>query len=339
MVPIGMGVRMARTMRAAVFRGTETGLVLEDRPVPTPGAGEVLLRVRACGVCRTDLHVIDGDLTRPRLPVIPGHQIIGEVVGGVGHPVGARVGVPWVGWTCGECGYCRSERENLCPDASFTGYQRDGGFAEYCVADARYCVPMPPGIGDVRAAPLLCAGLIGYRAYRMAGEAHRLGFYGFGSAAHVLIQVAVHDGREVYAFTRPGDEDGQHFARDLGAVWAGSSDELAPVALDAAIIFAPVGALVPTALAAVAPGGRVVCAGIHMSDIPSFPYRVLWEERSVTSVANLTRRDATEFLALAPTIPIETQVAAYALDRIGDALDDLRRGRVQGSAVVVPARS
>jgi len=326
-------------MRAAVFRGTETGLVLEDRPVPTPGAGEVLLRVRACGVCRTDLHVIDGDLTRPRLPVIPGHQIIGEVVGGVGHPVGARVGVPWVGWTCGECGYCRSERENLCPDASFTGYQRDGGFAEYCVADARYCVPMPPGIGDVRAAPLLCAGLIGYRAYRMAGEAHRLGFYGFGSAAHVLIQVAVHDGREVYAFTRPGDEDGQHFARDLGAVWAGSSDELAPVALDAAIIFAPVGALVPTALAAVAPGGRVVCAGIHMSDIPSFPYRVLWEERSVTSVANLTRRDATDFLALAPTIPIETQVAAYALDRIGDALDDLRRGRVQGSAVVVPARS
>jgi propanol-preferring alcohol dehydrogenase len=338
MVRWGMGVRVAKTMRAVVFRGVEAGLAVEDRPVPEPGPGEVLLRVRACGVCRTDLHVVDGDLTRPTLPVILGHQVVGEVIGGEGHARGTRVGVPWLGWTCGECGYCRSDRENLCPDARFTGYQRDGGFAEYCVADARYCFPIPPGIGDVRAAPLLCAGLIGYRAYRMAGDAPRLGFYGFGSAAHVLTQVARHDGREVFAFTRAGDDDAQHFARDLGAVWAGASEDAPPQPLDAAIIFAPVGALVPVALRAVVPGGRVVCAGIHMSDIPSFPYEILWEERSVMSVANLTRRDGAEFLALAPTIPIETHVSAYALDRTADALDDLRAGRVQGSAVVVPAR-
>jgi len=334
-----MGVKVPRTMRAAVFRGVEAGVVVEERPVPEPGPSEVLLRVRACGVCRTDLHVVDGDLTRPTLPVIPGHQIVGEVVGGEGHARGTRVGVPWLGWTCGACGYCTSERENLCPDARFTGYQYDGGFAEYCVADARYCFPIPAGIGDVRAAPLLCAGLIGHRSYRMAGDAPRLGLYGFGSAAHVITQVARHEGREVYAFTRADDDDGQHFARDLGAVWAGASDEAPPEPLDAAIIFAPVGALVPAALRAVVPGGRVVCAGIHMSDIPSFPYSILWEERSVMSVANLTRRDATEFLALAPTIPIETHVSAYALDRIVDALDDVRAGRVQGSAVVVPGRA
>jgi propanol-preferring alcohol dehydrogenase len=333
-----MGSKVPEVMRAVVATGPGAELVVEDRAVPAAGPGEVLLRVRACGVCRTDLHLVDGELPQAEFPVVPGHQIVAEVVGGEGHPMGARVGVPWLGWTCGECARCLADHENLCERAEFTGCQRDGGFAEYCVADARYCFPIPAGMGDVRAAPLLCAGLIGYRAYRMAGDAPKLGLYGFGSAAHVLTQVARHEGREVYAFTRPGDEDGQHFARDLGAVWAGTSEETPPALLDAAIIFAPVGALVPTALRAIAPGGRVVCAGIHMSDIPSFPYRDLWKERGIVSVANLTRRDAAEFLALAPTIPVETHVSAYALDRVADALADLRAGRLQGSAVIVPGR-
>ena len=329
-------------MRAMVLK--EPGRPLEEveRSGPAPGPDEVRIRVRACGVCRTDLHIVDGELTEPSLPLIPGHQIVGEVVergsGVESLEEGQRVGVPWLGWTCGECWYCRHDMENLCDRAEFTGYDRDGGFAEETVADARYAFPLPGGAGDLQVAPLLCAGLIGYRAYRMAvetaGEVTRIGLYGFGSAAHILAQVAGHDGRDVFAFTRPGDEEGQTFARQLGAVWAGPSDEEPPEPMDAAIIFAPVGPLVPAALRAVRKAGAVVCAGIHMSEIPAFPYDILWEERVIRSVANLERRDAREFLELAPRVPVNTEVHTYDLGEANGALDDLREGRFSGSAVL-----
>lgn len=326
-------------MRAMILERQGQPLKASDLPEPKPGAGQVLIRVRTCGVCRTDLHVVDGDLTEPKLPLVPGHQIVGTVErlgeGVGGFSIGDRVGVPWLGGSCGVCNYCRSNRENLCDQSRYTGYQIDGGFAEMCVADSNFCFPIPAGYPDLKAAPLLCAGLIGYRALRMAGDARRLGFYGFGAAAHILIQVAKHQNREVYAFTRKGDDLAQSFALKLGAVWSGSSDETAPVPLDAAIIFAPAGELVPTALRAVVKGGTVVCAGIHMSDIPSFPYSILWEERSIKSVANLTRRDGEEFMALAPRVPIETEVHRYDLEDANRALDDLREGRFTGAAVVV----
>jgi propanol-preferring alcohol dehydrogenase len=326
-------------MRAMVLDKPGETLKLRDIPRPTPRAGEILIKVHACGVCRTDLHVVDGDLTEPILPVVPGHQIIGTVaaVGDGVKPLatGQRVGVPWLGGSCGECRYCQSERENLCDHARYTGYQINGGFAEYCVADAHFCFPIPEDYPDLQAAPLLCAGLIGYRSLRMAGDGRRLGFYGFGAAAHILIQVARFEGREVYAFTRPGDTPSQAFAKKLGAVWAAGSDRIPDEPLDAAIIFAPVGDLVPAALKAVAKGGIVVCAGIHMSDIPSFPYSLLWQERVLRSVANLTRRDGEEFLALAPMVPVKTEVHPYPLEKAGDALDDLRAGRFDGAAVIV----
>lgn len=307
---------------------------------PVAGAGEVVVRVAACGVCRTDLHVVDGDLTGPKLPLVPGHEIVGTVdrigPGVRGFSIGQRVGIPWLGRTCGECRYCRMHRENLCDHPGFTGYQIDGGYAEYAKAAADYCFPIPERYGDVEAAPLLCAGLIGYRAWRMAGEAQVLGLYGFGAAAHIVAQVAVARGQRVYAFTRPGDREAQGFARRLGAHWAGGSDELPPEPLDAAILFAPVGALVPAALRALRKGGRVVCAGIHMSDIPGFPYRLLWEEREIVSVANLTRDDGREFLELAGQIDIRTETIAYPLEQANAALDDLRGGRFQGAAVLVP---
>ncbi len=306
---------------------------------PAPGPGQVLLRVRCCAVCRTDLHVADGDLPAAKLPLVLGHEIVGTVAalgdGVTRFAAGDRVGVPWLGWTCGQCGYCTTGRENLCPRAQFTGHQIDGGFAEYTVADARYAFPLPDGYADLEAAPLLCAGLIGYRALRAAGDARRLGLYGFGAAAHLVAQVARHEGRQLFAFTRPGDADGQGFARRLGAEWAGGSDSAPPEPLDAAIIFAPVGRLVPAALRVVAPGGTVVCAGIHMSDIPSFPYELLWGERAVRSVANLTRRDGESFLRLAPQVPVRTEARPYALADTNRALDDLRAGRVHGAAVIV----
>lgn len=309
-------------------------------PRPDPGPGQVLLEVRACGVCRTDLHVADGELPDPSLPLALGHEIVGRVVqGGEGagrFQLGARVGVPWLGWTCGECGYCRSGRENLCDRARFTGYQLQGGYAEYAVADERYCFPIPAAFGDVEAAPLLCAGLIGYRALVAAGSGSRLGLYGFGAAAHLVLQVARHKGRRVFAFTRPGDDAAQRFARDLGAEWAGASDQDSPEPLDAAILFAPVGALIPIALRAVVKGGTVVCAGIHMSPIPSFSYDLLWGERVVRSVANLTRKDGAEFFRLLETIPIRTVTEALPLDHANEALDRLRRGQLQGAAVLVP---
>ncbi len=328
-------------MRAMRLRRVGQPLVLEEVPRPQPGPGEVLVRVLACGVCRTDLHVVDGELTEPKLPLVPGHEIVGRVdapgEGVSGFETGDLVGVPWLGWTCGDCDHCRAGRENLCVRAEFTGYTRNGGYAEFTVADARYCFPVS-GYSPEAAAPLLCAGLIGYRSWRMAGgeEPRRLGIYGFGAAAHILAQVAVAKGQELYAFTRPGDTQAQDFARRLGAVWAGSADETPPCPLDAAILFAPVGELVPTALSHVRPGGRVVSGGIHMSDIPSFPYRLLWEERSIHSVANLTRRDGEEFLALAPTVPVETETRAYPLAQANQALDDLRHGRFTGAAVLIP---
>ncbi len=322
-----------------LMRNGAGALELCERAVPAPARGEVLIRVRACGVCRTDLHVVDDELPDVRVPIVPGHEIVGvveRVADGVDAlAVGDRVGVPWLGFSCEACQYCITGRENLCPDARFTGYQIDGGYAEYAVADARYVFKLPEQYSDAKAAPLLCAGLIGYRAYRMAGAAGRLGIYGFGAAAHLIAQVAVHDEREVYAFTSPGDADAQQFARSLGATWAGASTESPPASMDAAIIFAPVGPLVPEALRHLAPGGTVVCAGIHMTDIPSFPYRHLWKERAVRSVANLTRRDAEEFLTLAPRIPVVTRIREYPLDRANDALEDLRRGRLQGAAVLV----
>ena len=306
-------------------------------PDPRPGEGQVLVRVHSCGVCRTDLHVVDGDLADPRLPLVPGHQIVGTVVergqGAERFQTGDRVGIPWLGWTCGECRYCRSGRENLCERALFTGYQLDGGYAELAAADERYAFGLPGGYDDLQAAPLLCAGLIGYRSLRLCGDAERLGLYGFGASAHIICQVAVHEGREVYAITRPGDESGQAFARELGAIWAGAADEV-PDALDAAIVFAPAGEIVPAALRVLAPGGTVVCAGIHMTDIPSFPYELLWGERTVRSVANLTRRDGEEFLELAPRAGLRTRVTEYPLADANRALDDLRAGRVRGAAVL-----
>lgn len=325
-------------MDAMVLHAPGTPLTLERLPVPRPASGQVLIRVRACGVCRTDLHVFDGDLPHPKLPLILGHEIVGEVVAaGAGvtkFEPGARVGVPWLGYTDGTCRFCLQGQENLCEAARFTGYTLDGGYAEYAVADARYTFPL--GEGDpAEQAPLLCAGLIGYRAYRLAGEnARRIGLYGFGAAAHILAQLAVYQGREIYAFTRPGDRATQAFARQLGAVWAGDSDALPPEPLDAAILFAPVGALVPLALQAVTKGGVVVCAGIHMSDVPAFPYRLLWEERHIRSVANLTRQDGEEFLALAPRVPVRTTVRRYPLAAANIALDDLRHGRFEGAAVL-----
>ena len=327
-------------MRAMVLEAPGEPLKLRDRPPPAPGHGEVLIRVRACGVCRTDLHILDGELAHPRLPLIPGHEIVGTVAGvGTGvkaFDIGHRVGVPWLGWTCGICQFCASGRENLCDNPRFTGYQADGGYAEYAVANARYCFPIPSTFDDVAAAPLLCAGLIGFRTLRLAGEAERIGIYGFGAAAHIAAQVIVHQARRLFAFTRPDDRAGQDFARRLGAEWAGGSDERPPVPLDAALIFAPVGALVPAALAATAKGGTVVCGGIHMSDIPAFPYHLLWEERVLRSVANLTRRDGEELLALAAEIPLKTQTVVFPLEQANSALERLRRGEIEGAAVLVP---
>jgi propanol-preferring alcohol dehydrogenase len=325
-------------MKAMVLRAPREPLEMMELPVPEPGVGEVLLQVSTCGVCRTDLHVLDGELTEPKLPLVMGHQIVGTVVGmGEGaerFTEGQRVGVPWLGGTCGHCYYCKHAMENLCDDPVFTGYQKDGGYAEYAKAREDYCFPLVEGYGDLEVAPLLCAGLIGYRAYRMTGEAKRIGFYGFGAAGHLLCQVAVFEGREVYAFTKPGDESGQAFARSLGAVWAGGSEEAPPERLDAAIIFAPAGPLVVSALRAVRKGGVVVCAGIHMSDIPAMPYGDLWGERVIRSVANLTRRDGEEFLALAPRVPVKTAVNVYPLEKANEALEDLRAGRFKGSAVL-----
>ena len=308
-------------------------------PVPKPQSKQVLLKVHACGVCRTDLHIADGELNKVKLPVVLGHQIIGTVIEtgeqATQYPLGTRVGVPWLGYTCNCCSYCLAGQENLCDRALFTGYDLNGGYAEYTVADERFCFPIPESLIDLQAAPLLCAGLIGYRSYRMTEDATRIGFYGFGAAAHILIQVANYQGKQVFAFTRSGDTQGQQFARNLGAVWAGSSDELPPEELDAAIIFAPVGKLVPAALKAVRKGGIVVCAGIHMSDIPSFPYQILWGERILRSVANLTRQDGEEFLTLAPQIPIHTEVTSFPLSSANEALDALRTGKINGAAVLV----
>ena len=330
-------------MRAMLFERAGDDLRLAEVPVPKPGPEQVLLRVSACAVCRTDLHVVDGELTNPKLPLIPGHEIVGTVaeVGASvsGFKVGDRVGVPWLGWTCSQCSHCRSGRENLCDRAKFTGYTVDGGYAEYTVADHRFCFPIADAYGDAEAAPLLCAGLIGYRSLVKAGAGKRLGIYGFGAAAHIVAQVARYQQREIYAFTRPGDEEAKNFALDLGAVWAGGSDELPPVKLDAAIIFAPVGALVPQALKAVGKGGTVVCGGIHMSDIPSFPYSILWEERSICSVANLTRRDGEEFMTLAPKVPVHTEVETFRLEEANEALKRLRDGKIQGAAVLITGPS
>jgi len=337
-------------MRAMVLEQQRQPLRESDLPAPVPAPGQVSLRVQACGVCRTDLHIVDGDLHKPKLPLVPGHQIVGIVEalgeGAERFASGERVGVPWLGWTDGECRYCRSGRENLCERARFTGYQLDGGYAELAAADERYCFPIPEGYPDLQAAPLLCAGLIGYRSLRLCGEdAERLGLYGFGASAHLICQVAAYQGRRVFAFTRAGDAETQRFALQLGAEWAGDSeggsevseptDAGPPEPLDTAIIFAPVGALVPVALRAVAPGGTVVCAGIHMSDIPTFPYEILWGERTLRSVANLTRLDGEEFMALAPRVPVRTEVAEYPLERANEALDDLRGGRFRGAAVLV----
>ena len=327
-------------MKAMRYHGGRELLRLEDLAKPVPGPGQVLVEVRACGVCRTDLHIVDDELTEPRLPIVPGHEIVG-IVEALGSGVtrfnpGERVGIPWLGRTCGVCRFCTSDRENLCEAAAFTGYQIDGGYAEYALADERFCFRIHGDYSDVEAAPLLCAGLIGYRALRMAGDARRLGLYGFGAAAHIVVQVARAEGREVHAFTRPGDREAQEFARELGAVWSGSSEERPPVELDAAILFAPVGALVPAALGVLAPGGRVVCAGIHMSDIPSFPYDLLWHERSIQSVANLTRRDAEEFLSLAPQIPVRCETTRFPLAQANEALRRLRVGELKGAAVLTP---
>ena len=325
----------------AMLLETVPGVLQPKRvPIPNAGAGQILIKVSACAVCRTDLHVVDGELPNPRLPLIPGHEIVG-VIAEIGPHVdslkiGQRVGVPWLGWTCGACQSCRNGQENLCPNARFTGYQIDGGYAEYTVADARYCFPIPDGYSDAEAAPLLCAGLIGYRCLKKAGPAGKLGIYGFGAAAHILAQVAIHEGRQVFAFTRPGDTAAQAFARRLGVAWAGSSADLPPEELDASIIFAPVGALVPAALRSIRPGGTVVCGGIHMSAIPSFPYDILWREKSIVSVANLTREDAHEFFELARRAQVKTTVEALSLSEANRALDRLRSGDVTGALVLVP---
>ena len=324
-------------MRAMVLDRARTPLRPAELSDPEPAKGEILLRVRACGVCRTDLHIVDGDLTEPKLPLVPGHQIVGEVLrGGSRFEPGARVGVPWLGWTCGECRYCLAERENLCDRARFTGYDLDGGYAELVVADERFCFPVPEGYPDEQAAPLLCAGLIGYRSLRLAGDAESIGLYGFGASAHIICQVATAQGRRVFAGTRAGDDETQEFARSLGAVWAGDALAGPPEELDAVIVFAPVGDLVPAALRHVRKGGVVVCAGIHMSDIPSFPYELLWGERVIRSVANLTRADGDEFLAVAPSVPVHTEVETFPLEQANEALDRLRRGALRGAAVLVP---
>jgi alcohol dehydrogenase, propanol-preferring len=325
-------------MRAMVLKRQREPLRSAELPDPQPGPGQVLLSVAACGVCRTDLHIVDGELTEPKLPLVPGHQVVGTVAG-VGEgterfAVGDRVGVPWLGWTCGECRWCLSGRENLCERARFTGYDVDGGYAELAVADERFCFPLPSAMSDEGAAPLLCAGLIGYRALRLVGDAERLGLYGFGASAHILCQVAVHQGRRVFAFTREGDEDGQRFARSLGAEWAGASDEAPPEELDGAIVFAPVGELMVDALRVSAKGARIVSAGIHMSEIPSFPYELLWGERTLGSVANLTRRDGEEFLALAPRVPVRTEVKVHPLEAANEAIDSIRDGTLKGAAVL-----
>ena len=323
-------------MRAMVLDAPRRPLRLIDMPDPEPGPGQILLRVRACGVCRTDLHIVDGDLAEPKLPLVLGHQIVGEVLqGGERFDTGDRVGVPWLGWTCGECRYCLADRENLCDLARFTGYDVDGGYAELAVAHERFCFPVPDGYPDEQAAPLLCAGLIGYRSLRLAGDAERVGLYGFGASAHIVCQVAVAEGRDVFAGTRADDEETQEFARSLGATWAGDAAAGPPEELDAVIVFAPVGELVPAALRAVRKGGSVVCAGIHMSDIPSFPYELLWGERVIRSVANLTRADGEEFLALAPTVPVRTEVETFPLEEANEALGRLRRGELRGAAVLV----
>lgn len=328
-------------MQAMVLRQPGHALHCVEVARPEPGPGQVLVKVGACAVCRTDLHVVDGDLKHPKLPIVPGHEIVGRVVATgadvPGFKAGDRVGIPWLGWTCGDCGFCRGGRENLCDRARFTGYQIDGGYAEYAVADHRFCFPIPAAFDDAHAAPLLCAGLIGHRALRMAGDARRIGLYGFGAAAHIVAQVAVWEGRQVFAFTRAGDAAAQDFARALGCAWAGASGDAPPETLDAAILFAPVGSLVPEALRRVAKGGRVVCAGIHMSDIPAFPYDILWGERQVMSVANLTRRDAEEFLAIAPRVPVRTTVEHFALKDANTALAKLRDGTLTGAAVLLPA--
>src|SRR5438552_6998836 len=327
-------------MRAMVFSEPGRSLRETDLPMPEPQEGQVLVQVRACAVCRTDLHVLDGELARPKLPLVPGHEIVGDVVqrgeGAERFATGTRVGIPWLGWTCGECPFCRTGRENLCAQARFTGYTLDGGYADYVLADERFCFLLPDLYSDSEAAPLLCAGLIGYRSLVKAGDAKRIGLYGFGAAAHIVAQVARHQGREIYAFTRPGDREAQLFARELGAVWVGDSDQLPPERLDAAILFAPVGRLVVEALRAVDKGGRVVCGGIHMSDIPAFPYELLWGERTVCSVANLTRRDGEEFLALAPKVPVRTTVETFPLTAANEALARLREGKVKGAAVLNP---
>lgn len=330
---------MAETMNAMVFHGAETPLQHESVPGPEPGRGEILIRIRACGVCRTDLHIVDGELDQPTLPLIPGHQIVGTVEAdpsGEWSP-GQRVGVPWLGGTCGHCEFCRAQHENLCPEARFTGYNRDGGFAEYAKADKQFCFALPENQSPEEQAPLLCAGLIGYRAWRFCGELVRnLGLYGFGAAAHILTQIATPSGQRIHAFTRPGDTESQAFARAKGAVWAGDSDQAPPEALDAAIIFAPVGALVPEALPRLKPGGRLILGGIHMSDVPSMPYRLLWGERRIQSVANLTRRDGTEFFELLQERPVETDIHPYPLTEANRALNDLRSGRFTGAAVLRP---
>ena len=325
-------------MRAVLLERPKAPLRLAEIDRPEPQAGRILIRVRACGVCRTDLHIVDGELPNPKLPLVLGHQIIGRVAkvgpGAARFLAGDRVGVPWLAWACGQCRYCRSGRENLCDNAKFTGYSVDGGYAEYCVADERFCFPVPEGYSDLHAAPLMCPGLIGYRSLKLAGDAERVGFYGFGSAAHILIQVAQAQGRRVFAFTRPGDAKTQAFARELGAQWAGGSDESPPEKLDAALLFAAVGELVPVALRAVAKGGTVVCGGIHMSDIPSFPYALLWEERAIRSVANLTRSDAEEFLDIARRLPIKTEVQTFPLEAANEGIEATRSGRYRGTAVL-----
>ncbi len=333
-------MQLPETMRAMVLEAPGKPLVCREIPLPKPGPGQVLIRVHACGVCRTDLHVVDGELQNPKLPIIPGHEIVGTVVQqGSANSLfkpGDRIGVPWLGFTCGECSYCRIGKENLCNRPKFTGYTLDGGYAEYTLADTRYCFALPESYSDAEAAPLLCAGLIGYRSYRMAGEdATRIGIYGFGGAAHIVSQSAAYDGRKVFAFTRPGDIDAQQFALSLGAAWAGDSEEIPPEPLEAAIIFAPVGSLVPAALRATVKGGVVVCGGIHMSDIPSFPYQILWEERTIRSVANLTRRDGEELLAIAPKVPVKTEVELFPLTNANEALKRLREGKIQGAAVLI----
>jgi propanol-preferring alcohol dehydrogenase len=330
----------SKTMRAMVFERVGAPLRLIHRAVPEPGPGQLRLKVKACAVCRTDLHVVDGDLPPCCDTIVPGHEIVGEVVaigpGTEGFKLGDRVGVPWLGFSCGKCRFCRAGQENLCDQAKFTGYQIDGGFADHTVANAAFCFPLPDAYSDVEAAPLLCAGLIGYRSLKMAGEAERLGIYGFGAAAHIVAQVALHQGRELYAFTRPGDEPAQAFARSLGCHWTGGSDKMPPAVLDAAIIFAPVGALVPQALKTLRKGGVVVCGGIHMSDIPSFPYADLWGERVIRSVANLTRADAVEFLKIAPEVPVKTTTQTFPLEQANEALAALREGRLTGAVVLVP---